>query len=49
MRTEDITYCDRECANYQCRRNKAHLPIANYAYYGLFDNCEEYIEEQKNE
>ena len=46
---KDITYCNRDCANYKCRRNIAHLSETNYAYYGAFDNCEEFIELRENE
>ena len=40
---KDITYCNRDCANYKCRRNEKHLDKTDYAFYGIFKNCDEYI------
>ena len=52
MSTYDITYCVRPCSNMQCKRNIKHLdgldirlPISQ-AY---FDNCEEWIEDGRND
>lgn len=39
---DDITYCNRDCVNYDCFRNIAHKVITNYAFYGDFSKCEEY-------
>lgn len=47
----DITYCTRDCANYKCKRNKETLEpsYCNYAYYGAFEACEEYIKKEEND
>lgn len=49
LRIRDITYCTRNCANYKCRRNKKSLEPSecNYAYYGAFEACEEFIKKEK--
>lgn len=42
---KDITYCNRECCNYKCIRNKDHLKT-DYAFYGDFRFCEEWKEKE---
>ena len=49
MNEIDITYCDRECANYKCRRNKEHLDKTNYCFFGVFEKCEEYIKKENED
>jgi hypothetical protein len=44
----DITYCNRDCANKECRRNKANLPAGEiYVSMAEFADCHEYKEEEK--
>lgn len=45
MTYNDITYCSRECANMECKRNQKHLPKgAKIVSMAEFTDCENWKE-----
>ena len=45
MTYNDITYCSRECANVECKRNQKHLPKgAKLVSMAEFTDCENWKE-----
>ena len=45
MTYNDITYCSRECANIECKRNQKHLPKgAKIVSMAEFTDCENWKE-----
>jgi len=44
--TTDITYCSRECANMECKRNLKNYPKEGTLYASMcdFKDCKEYKE-----
>lgn len=43
----DITYCARDCANTECKRNKKHVENYNgFLSWANFVDCEEWKDEQ---
>ena len=45
MTYNDITYCSRECANMECKRNQKHLPQgAKIVSMAEFKDCENWRE-----
>ena len=48
MNNYDITFCNRECANYKCSRNQKRLENWNYPVaIANFYECKEYKEKEK--
>lgn len=41
-------YCNRNCLNYKCRKNKNQEEKTNFDFIGIYANCPEYIS-TKNE
>ena len=41
---KDMSFCNRDCKNKKCRRNKIHIPeqTALLVCYFNFDGCKEY-------
>ena len=47
MTYNDITYCSRECANMECKRNQKHLPKgAKYISMAEYTDCRSYNREK---
>ena len=47
MTYNDITYCSRECANMECKRNQKHLPKgAKIVSMAEFTDCRSYNREK---
>ena len=36
-------YCNRNCSNYKCRKNKNQEEKTNFDFVGVYTNCPEYI------
>lgn len=50
MSSWDITFCNRDCANTECERNKTNAPEGvDLLWIGDFMDCTEYIENNKEE